>query len=258
MQVRIKYLISDDKRSQGFNKFIENNYPEFLREEKPDLILVSGGDGALLHAIQQYNHLQVPFLGRAAGTLNFLMNHFKDPDKDISAITNGRTRLHYITTTSILAGIINANQKQTIGQAINEVVIGSNLMGYHQFTINSDDGSFTDFTIKGSGLCLSTDLGSTGYSFNLGGSVLPLGSDLFNLCGIVCNRYLNDIIPIQPIEITVTSREGSAYIYLDGIEKRVRADKIILSKGAPIKIAFINEEHFRQQRLEIASRYRKE
>jgi len=255
---KIKYIVSDDDRSLGFNTLIQNSYPQFITEQNPDLILVSGGDGALLHAIQQYNNLQVPFLGRAAGTLNFLMNNFTDPNLVLHNIIEGKDELHYFTTTSLKTEILNAGAKQLVGQAINEVVIGSNLMGYHHFTINSADGSFANFEIKGSGLCLSTDLGSTGYNFNLGGSVLPLGSDLLNLSGIVCNRYLNDILSIQSIEIVAVSRGKSVDLYLDGIENKIHPGAIVISKGSPIKIAFVDEHQFYQKRLEIASRYRKE
>lgn len=256
--LKIKYLISDDDRSQDFNQFIQNTYPDFLAENHPDLILVSGGDGALLHAIQQFNHLQVPFLGRAAGTLNYLMNNFTDPNLVLHNIIEGKDELHYFTTTSLKAEVIDAGTKQLVGQAINEVVIGSNLMGYHHFTVNSADGSFANFEIKGSGLCLSTDLGSTGYNFNLGGSVLPLGSNLLNLSGIVCNRYLNDILSIQSIEIVAISRGKPVDLYLDGIENKINPGTIVISKGNPIKIAFIDEQQFYRKRLEIASRYRRE
>jgi NAD kinase len=72
--MKIKYRISNDKRCKEINDLIQKEFPQMLKEKNPDLILVSGGDGAILHAIQEYNHFKVPFFGYGTGTLNFLMN----------------------------------------------------------------------------------------------------------------------------------------------------------------------------------------
>lgn len=259
--MKIKYLKSKDERNKDFNKLIAEKYPHFLTEEHPDLVLVTGGDGALLHAIQSHNHLQIPFLGRAGGTLNFLMNPMEEADGMIAALMMNEAALHIIETTSMSVSV----QKQTgevdfIGYAINEVVIGTHVMGYHAFSITSKDSSFSDFSIKGSGVCVSSDLGSTGYNFNLGGAVLPLGSNLWSVTGVVCNRYLDDIINIQPLRIQSLSERSRTSIYVDGMEKRFvvgSGDTVLLEGGQIIKIAFLNKEDFIKRRLEITSRYRK-
>ncbi|MFO0954561.1 MAG: NAD(+)/NADH kinase, partial [Isosphaeraceae bacterium] len=45
-----------------------------LAGDRPDMILVIGGDGTMLHAIRRHWRLRVPFLGVNAGHLGFLMN----------------------------------------------------------------------------------------------------------------------------------------------------------------------------------------
>lgn len=85
--------------------------------------------------------------------------------------------------------------------------------------------------IKGSGICLSTDLGSTGYNFNLGGAILPLGSNLWSVLRIVCNRYLEDILSSNEITIRCNSKKSSFSVYLDGIDKYSK-----------IKITFVYKE----------------
>lgn len=262
--MKIKYRISNDKRCKEINDFIQNEFPLIIKERKPDLILVSGGDGAILHAIQEYNHHQVPFLGYGTGTLNFLMN---DMNLDqlkifIQKLEKDEIKLKTIETTKISVSVHKKSSDKIvkIGQAVNEVVLGSKLMGYHSFSINSNDGSFNDFEIKGSGICISTDLGSTGYNFNLGGAVLPLGSDLWSLLGIVCNRYLEDILNTDKITIENISKRPGLSIFLDSIKQKVTisyGDKIIIKKGDVVKLAFYNQRKFFEKRIDISSRYRK-
>lgn len=262
--MKIKYRISKDKRCKEINDFIQKEFPHLLKEKKPDLILVSGGDGAILHAIQEYNHHKVPFLGYGTGTLNFLMNdmNFDKLRKFLIKLEKNEITLKTIETTKIKVSLQRKSAKKAIkiGQAVNEVVLGSKLMGYHSFSINSNDGSFNNFEIKGSGICLSTDLGSTGYNFNLGGAILPLGSDLWSLLGIVCNRYLEDILNTDKITIENTSKRPGLSVFLDGIKQKNTiniGDKIIIQKGDTVKLAFYNQKKFFEKRIDISSRYRK-
>ncbi len=256
--MKIKYAENDDQRSGDFNKLIKSRYPEFTEEENPDLILVSGGDGALLHAIQNYSHYQVPFLGRSAGTLNFLMNKFEDDSQIIDNLVNGKISLNYLKTKGIKVGFEDeSGQKQSLGMAVNDVVFGSSIMGYHSFQLNSKDFSFRNFKLNGTGICISTELGSTAYNFNLGGPVLPLGNNLWTVVGIATNRYLNDILKSQ--EMLVECINGSFYVFIDGIRKKElkKGNKLVLNQGNQVKIGFLDKSAFLKKRVELISRYRK-
>ncbi|MDP4009378.1 MAG: NAD(+)/NADH kinase [Candidatus Shapirobacteria bacterium] len=258
--MKIKYILSDDKRTNEINKLIQTKFKSFLDESNPDIILVAGGDGALLHAIQQYNHLQIPFLGLACGSLNFLMNRIDDLKDFLNQLIKDQTNLQTLKTTSIKVELKKKNYNELIGYAINEVVVGTNIMGYHSLSLSSSDFMFDDFKIKGSGVCIATDLGSTAYNFNLGGPVLPLGRNLWSVRGVVCDRFLEDIVPIQKLETENISDRSVVSIYIDGIEtkfKLEKGNKLVLNKGEVIKIAFLNKEEFIKRRMEIASRYRK-
>jgi len=262
--MKIKYRISKDKRCREINDFIQKEFPHLLKEKKPDLILVSGGDGAILHAIQEYNHFKAPFFGYGTGNLNFLMNELdlNKLKKLLIKIESDKVSLRTIVTKKISVKIQKAKSKKVIkvGQAVNEVVLGSKLMGYHSFLITSEDGSFNNFEIKGSGICISTDLGSTGYNFNLGGAVLPLGSNMWSLLGIVCNRYLEDILIPNKISIESISKRPGLSVFLDGVKQKYSisyGDKVIIQKGDAVKLAFYNQRKFFEKRIDISSRYRK-
>jgi NAD kinase len=261
--MKILYFQNKDERSKDVDNIIEKDFPHILREKNPDLIFVSGGDGAMLHAIQSFGHLRVPFFGYANGTLNFLMNSIpmNNLKKTIKDLEKDKIELQEIITSKIDVQLLSKNKgKEYLGFAVNEVVIGSTIMGYHSFTLNSEDNIFTDFKINGSGLCISTDLGSTGYNFNLGGPVLPLGSNLWSISGIVCNRHLEDIIKINKLRVICECQRTNPTIFLDGIDKNItleKGDEIILKKGSNTKILFQSKDDFLKKRLEIISRYRK-
>jgi NAD kinase len=257
--MKLKYVQSEDPRSEDFNNLIKNNYPQFIEESDPDLILVSGGDGAILHAIQKYNHFQVPFLGRGAGTLNFLMNKFDD-QKIIEELVNDQLDLNILKTTTIKVILKNKDgSKKSLGMAVNDIVFGSSIMGYHSFKLNTEDFSFRNFDVSGTGICVSTELGSTAYNFNLGGPVIPLESGLWTVVGIATNRYLSDILKSQKMEI-MFNRNDPVFVYIDGIKinrNLVKGSKICLTCGDQVKIAFLDKISFLKKRVELISRYRK-
>ncbi len=258
--MKIKYIQSNDPRCTNINTLIKENFSYVLSEKSPDILLIAGGDGAILHAIQNHNNLQIPFFGYANGTLNFLMNKIDNLESTIDLLLKDKIKLDYLETTSIKVEIKKKNKKEFLGYAVNEVILGTYIMGYHHFLLSSEDKSFANFEIKGSGICICTDLGSTGYNFSLGGSVLPISSNLWSVNGIVCNRFLEDIVNAQNFEIKLSEKSRPSNIFLDGVQKDLEIDSetsILLSKGEIIKIGFIDKNDFFNRRLEITSRYRK-
>src|SRR5207253_1491546 len=67
-----RLLIEYDERNEKAGK-IAVEYRRFV-SGRPNLILVIGGDGTMLHAIRRHWRLRIPFLGLNAGHLGFLAN----------------------------------------------------------------------------------------------------------------------------------------------------------------------------------------
>ena len=68
-----RLLIVADERNPKAREFRER-LRQFISADRPNLILVLGGDGTMLHAIQEHWRKRLPFLGLNAGHLGFLMN----------------------------------------------------------------------------------------------------------------------------------------------------------------------------------------
>lgn len=248
--MRIKYIKNSDPRVNEFNSLIENKFPNIITEKKPEIYLVGGGDGAMLHAIHKTIDTGIPYIGKALGTFNFLMNSITNDIQIIEDILNDRIELEIFKTFAIDTQF----NGEKLGEAVNDVILGDKLTGYHTFTISTEDRDFEDFTIKGSGICISTPIGSTAFNFNNNGRILPLNSNLLSITGVVCNRYLNDIFPAQNIKI----KSNGAKIYLTNVESKVlnEGDELILTRGSDISIAFLNKEDFLRKRRNITHRYR--
>lgn len=258
--MKIKYLVTKDPRGMHINDFISKNYPHFIEEAQPDLILLTGGDGAMLHAMQDHHHHNKPFFGHATGTLNFSMNKIDDLQEFLPKLASGEHELFLLDLSAIRVWHIDrAGNKSELGQAINDVVLGTHVMGFHHMTITSEDASFNNLEFKGAGICIATDFGSTGYNFNLGGPVLPLGSDMWAVKGVICNRYIEDIVKAQTLTIKNITKKAYANIFIDGIDKETRLgfdEQLQLEKGKTMQLAFLDKNEFLQKRVDIASRYR--
>ncbi len=253
--MKIKYIASLDKRASDINSLIRKDFPEILETKKPELILLAGGDGAMMHAIREYHNLDIPFLGIARGTFNFLMNEVKQEKEFLNNLLNNNLKLHLQQTQMIK--ILHNNKE--LGYAVNDIVIGTSITGYHTFEINTQDQTLANLEVKGSGLCISTDLGSTAYSYNLGNPAIPLNNQLLIISGIVCNKYINDIVKIQKITIKLKSDREECNLYFDGIKQKMtlkKDDEIIIKKGKSIKIAFTSLKEFKEKRRRIYNRHR--
>lgn len=250
--MRIKYIYNEkDLRVTTFTQFIEQNYPQFLTQEDPQLYLIAGGDGAMLHAINKTLKNGIPYLGKGMGTLNFLMNDFSDDKEIIDSLINDTLKFDILNSYGIKASVNGIE----IGEAVNDVVIGEMITDYFKFNISTKFGELTNFEVKGSGLCISTSIGSTALNFNNGGRIIPLDSKLLSITGIACNRYLNDLVKIQEIII----KSNGPTIYLDNVKSftLTEGDLLTLSKGSTFKLAFLNKKEFLKKRIEFSHRFRK-
>ena len=249
--MRIKYIPNNDDRVRSFNTFIKTKFPTLLTEKMPEIFLVAGGDGTMLRAIHDTIDTKIPYLGKAMGTFNFLLNSFDDDERIISELLSNKIKLHTFKSYAIKASL----DGKKLGEAVNDVILGEKILGYHSFQITTKNGDLNNFELKGSGICISTPIGSTAFNFNNNGRILPLDSKLLSVTGIVCNRFLNDIVPFNEIII----KSNGAKIYLTNVESEILEDghELVLTKGSEIEIAFLDKQEFLERRIELGHRYRK-
>jgi len=229
-----------------------------LLEQDPDVILVSGGDGSLLHAIQNYKFLEKPFLGVAAGTKNFLLN--KITLEEIKSLENMDLsefeRTYEFEKVSALKVIVNrkcsngCNNIVFRSEVINDIVLGGSIMDYNVFNVKN----YSEENIKGMGLLISTPLGSTAFNINNGGKVIKhLDSSKVSFATIVADLNFEKIIPYDSIgDIVIKSERSTCSLFIDGTTKIFNlkyGDIISVSKSNSTVIGIKNKEAFREKRL---------
>ncbi len=170
----------------------------------PELVICIGGDGTLLYGVHQYmdkiNDLM--FLGIHTGTLGFLTDYTQE-ELDI-CLHHLMTRTPKINKAPLLK--IKVDQWEKPVYALNEMRI-ENVIKSQNMDIYID-GEFFE-KCRGSGICLSTQAGSTAYNRSLKGAVIDSGLSVMQLA------------EITPIQHSKHRSLGNPYIMMENRHVRM-------------------------------------
>lgn len=150
-------------------------------EDHPQLLITIGGDGTFLHAIHRYLSLDqdLMIVGIHTGTLGFFTS-YKDTELDL--FIEDLLNLHYdVHHLPILGVNLNQNHQNYHFEAINEIRI-ENVVRTQSIEVKINNNEFETF--RGTGLCISTQAGSTAYNRSLSGAILQDGLNLLQLTEI--------------------------------------------------------------------------
>jgi len=177
----IAILTNSRQATSSYCQLLEQEYhvidiEEIKSNNHPEIIVVVGGDGTMLHAIHQYMNLDIPFYGINTGNLGFLMNKAhknissKSLQKNIDTATEVKLKLLEMTAIDI-----KNNQHKAL--AVNEVSL---LRESHQASkISIEVNGQTQLNnLIGDGLIISTPAGSTAYNCSAGGPIIPITANL--------------------------------------------------------------------------------
>lgn len=168
------------------SKEIENRINDFLKgsefiaeEENPEIVIVIGGDGTFLRAVHHYIDTidSIHFIGIHTGTLGFFTSYStEEVDQFLDDLLN---RAPEVDRKQLLEISIDSGIKKMY--ALNEARIENVIQT--QIIHVSIDGSELE-TFRGTGLCISTQAGSTAYNRSLGGAVIHSDLELLQLTEI--------------------------------------------------------------------------
>lgn len=252
--MKLKAIVNrNDPRQDAYIRFLEKSFPEMMTEENPDMYFVVGGDGSMLHA-HKNNDLNIPFFGKGLGTLNFIMNNFGSDFRVIEGLLNDTIVPTVIKTPKIK--VITEFQSGITGEyeAINDIIIGSDISDWNAFEITSKNGSFDNFKFNGTGICVSTPLGSSAFNMNNGGKLLPIDSNLWSITSVVSNHRINELMKPQKVKIKIESLRSTPSLYVDGVNITglENGDKVYLKKCTEsFQIAFIDPKEFFAKRMQL-------
>ena len=151
-------------------------------DQHPDIVIFIGGDGTLLYAVQKYLDLldEVNFVGIHTGTLGFFTDYTEEEYPVF--LKDMKERAPKIFCSKLLQ--IKTNKEEYY--ALNEMRI-ENVKRTQVIDVYVDNELFE--TCWGSGVCLSTQAGSTAYNRSLGGAVIDSGISLMQMAEITAIQH---------------------------------------------------------------------
>ncbi|MDE6661028.1 MAG: NAD kinase, partial [Anaeroplasmataceae bacterium] len=218
-----------------------------LCPDKPDYVIVIGGDGTFISAVHQYP--KAIFFGIHTGHLGFYANYtLEDVSKLIDDIHQQNFQIEKL---DILECQLSHGEKNIHTFAMNEITIitpPKTLIA--EIFIDKEKLE----TFRGTGLCISTPYGSTAYNKSLHGAVLDSTLKAFQIteiAGINSNSYRtltsslllasNRLVKIkveQPAEVFVTA-DHLSYHLIDFKEAQISLHLEKVAVALPKDIHFI-------------------
>ncbi len=180
-----------------------------------ELVIVFGGDGTILRAIEIARPHDVPVLGVNLGHVGFLAEAEPDDiDAVISAVVNGELVIEERTALQI--DVTDADGRTWKSWALNEVAIEKHHRERMANVLVSIDGeALSQWSCDGV-LC-STPTGSTAYAFSAGGPVVWPQVDAFLVVPISAHALFARPMVVSPesmIDVSVTT--GPVLVSCDG------------------------------------------
>jgi NAD+ kinase len=211
------YAITVDAVSREFWPDGELAEREDLVKEKPDFVLVLGGDGTLLSTARNVARTGIPILGVNLGSLGFLTEIRQDEiAQALEAVDAGRCE---VSQRAMLHCRVCRNGKCVADyDALNDVVMNQRAVA-----------RITDFEVKingifvsqyrADGLIIATPTGSTAYSLAAGGPILSPEVPGFVITPVASHALTNRPLVVRDtaiIEISITVTREQAYLSVDG------------------------------------------
>jgi len=182
-----------------------------------DLITVIGGDGSMLSAAKDFQHLDVPFVGINLGKVGFMADlDYGSVDQNLIEVLKGNC----LPETKETIDCIYNGKSYT---AYNEIVLHTQksykLM---QFEVKVNDNFV--YRKSADGLIISTSNGSTAYSLSAGGPIVsPDVSALvitsLNPLSLSARPLLIPTDSKVEVSLTKTPPNTDSYIIIDGNEE---------------------------------------
>ncbi len=144
-------------------------------DDKPEIVCTIGGDGTFLSAIHKYLGIldQVVFVGLHTGTLGFFADYtLKQINEFVRDIATGTQKIERKDLLRIHLSSINRDC-----YAVNDMLLQRPHTQHVDVYVNDKKLE----TFHGTGLLLSTQIGSTAYNRSIGGAVVEPGLEIMQL-----------------------------------------------------------------------------
>jgi len=191
---------------------------EDLAREKPDFVIVLGGDGTLLSTARNVAAAGIPIVGINLGSLGFLTEIRADEiSRTLDDIDGGRCALSL--RSMVRCQVVRGEQGAVaVYDALNEVVMNQSAVArITDFEVRVNGNFVSNY--KADGLIVSTPTGSTAYSLAAGGPILSPDVPGFIITPVASHALTNRPLVVHEtavIEISLTVSREQAFLTVDG------------------------------------------
>jgi NAD+ kinase len=185
--------------------------------EKPDLVVVLGGDGSILSAVHAFASCPVPILGVNFGRVGFLASvPTSDWRPALEEVFAGKSVIEPRTRLSVSIRSGEGREIQDI--ALNDVVLSrGSFQGMLSVGMEVDGFWVSDY--RADGLIVATASGSTAHSLAAGGPILSPtmgGFVVTPICAHALSHRPVVVEPLSEIHLNMTECLGVVTLAVDG------------------------------------------
>jgi NAD+ kinase len=178
---KISFRASDADVAQVALRELAKRYGQ-VDAADADVIVALGGDGFMLHTMNDVRPLSKPVYGMNRGTVGFLMNDYSEDDL-IARLQ--AAEVAFINPLAMRAGSDDGTVTEAL--AINEVSLLRAGPQAARLKI-SVDGRTRMAELVCDGALVATPAGSTAYNYSAHGPILPIGSEVLALTAVAAFR----------------------------------------------------------------------
>ncbi len=153
-----------------------------ITPERADVIVVLGGDGAMLESMHKHLDHKVPIYGMNRGTVGFLMNQYREAGLMERLAKAEMVHLHPL---DMRARTVNGEMFQAY--CVNEVALLRETRQAAKLRIKVDNKVRLKELVC-DGVLVATPAGSTAYNLSAHGPIIPVGAELLALTPISAFR----------------------------------------------------------------------
>lgn len=231
-------VLVDDKNPRA--KELAKSFSQISHRKNPDLIIVIGGDGFMLHAIREHWRKRVPFLGVNAGHRGFLLNEAEEVLYGNHPL--GKNLVRHLPLLYVETQTTDRSTKRAL--AFNDAWLER--AGSQSAWLEVEvDGQMRIPKLMGDGALISTAAGSTAYARAMGATPLLTGSQAMLLVGSnvleppgwkSAHLSLDSVVEIGVLD----SKKRRVRALVDGVDQgEVEAMTVRVSRIAAVELMFL-------------------
>ncbi|MEW6359605.1 MAG: NAD(+)/NADH kinase [Planctomycetota bacterium] len=212
-----------------------------LAKARADLLMVFGGDGAILSAARRLGKNQIPIVGVHVGRLGFLAEFTpKDLYLAMSAILSGRCA----PTARMMLRCRVTRGRKTISEsiALNDAVLSRDALSRLMHMELRISGAPVT-TYAADGLIISTPVGSTAHSLAAGGPILTPKLEAFIITPICPHTLSNRPLVVsssEVVEVVLRRHAGDVGLTVDGqVHVPLEDGDIVRVEKSPVKLRLV-------------------